>query len=98
MDRKDELVKNWIIKAQHDLLAAQKLSSDSDRYRSFIIDALQDIIDRSQVGEIRTVPVFDDAHNQYQILDIGWNESGKRVFQPMMHLELLNSKIWIQEN
>ena len=37
MDRKDELVKNWIIKAQHDLLAAQKLSSDSDIYSDIAI-------------------------------------------------------------
>jgi len=37
MDSKDDLVKNWIIKAQHDLLAAQKLSSDSDIYSDIAI-------------------------------------------------------------
>jgi HEPN domain-containing protein len=34
---KDELVKNWIIKAHHDLLAAQKLSSDADIYADIAI-------------------------------------------------------------
>jgi hypothetical protein len=32
MDDRSELVKNWIVKAQHDLLAAQKLSNDPKIY------------------------------------------------------------------
>ena len=71
---------------------------DDRRYRSIIIDVLQDVVARSQAGSVRTVSVFDEASNQYQVLDIGWDESGKRIFQPMIHLELLNGKIWIQEN
>jgi hypothetical protein len=47
---------------------------------------------------VRTVTVFDESSNQYQILDLGWDDAGKRVFQPMIHLELLDGKIWIQEN
>jgi HEPN domain-containing protein len=34
---KDELVRNWMIKAHHDLLAAQKLASDSDIYADIAI-------------------------------------------------------------
>ena len=71
---------------------------DDRRYRSIIIDVLQDVVARSQAGSVRTVSVFDEASNQYQVLNIGWDESGKRIFQPMIHLELLNGKIWIQEN
>jgi HEPN domain-containing protein len=37
MDDLNELVKNWIVKAQHDLLAAQKLSSDSEVYSDIAI-------------------------------------------------------------
>jgi hypothetical protein len=32
MDSKSELVKNWLIKSQHDLLAAQKLSGEPELY------------------------------------------------------------------
>jgi hypothetical protein len=68
-------------------------------YRNVILEVLRGIVSRSQVmGSVRTVPVFDEVHNQYQILDIGWDESGNRVFQPIIHLELLDGKIWIQEN
>ena len=66
---------------------------DDRRYRSIIIDVLQDVVARSQAGSVRTVSVFDEASNQYQVLNIGWDESGKRIFQPMIHLELLNGKI-----
>ncbi|KAM3103621.1 XisI protein [Phormidesmis sp. 146-12] len=69
------------------------------RYRNIILDVLQEIVERSQVsGSVRTVPVFDETHHQYQILDIGWDEAGHRIFQPVIHLELLDGKIWIQEN
>jgi XisI protein len=69
------------------------------RYRNAIIDALNEVAARSaNNGEVRTVTVFDESSNQYQILDLGWDDGGKRVFQPMIHLELLDGKIWIQEN
>ena len=37
MDDKNELVKNWMIKGQRDLLAACKLSSDSEIYSDIAI-------------------------------------------------------------
>ncbi|MBF0352331.1 MAG: HEPN domain-containing protein [SAR324 cluster bacterium] len=37
MDDKEELVKNWLIKAQHDLLAAKKLSNDPESYADVAI-------------------------------------------------------------
>jgi XisI protein len=69
------------------------------RYQNAIIEALQEVAARSgDSGKVRTVTVFDESSNQYQILDLGWDESGKRIFQPMIHLELLDGKVWIQEN
>lgn len=50
MDSKDELVKNWIIKAQHDLLAAQKLGSDSDIYSDIAIYHCQQCAEKALKG------------------------------------------------
>ena len=50
MDSKDELVKNWLIKAQHDLLAAQKLSSDSDIYSDIAIYHCQQCAEKALKG------------------------------------------------
>jgi XisI protein len=49
-------------------------------------------------GEIQTVPVFDELRHHYQILDIGWDVSGRRVLQPIVHVDLMDGKVWIQEN
>ena len=37
MDDRNELVKNWMVKSQHDLLAACKLSSDPEIYSDIAI-------------------------------------------------------------
>ena len=50
MDSKDDLIKNWIIKAQHDLLAAQKLSSDSDIYSDIAIYHCQQCAEKPLKG------------------------------------------------
>jgi hypothetical protein len=72
---------------------------DNRRYRNVIIDVLRATAARSgDCSQVRTVTVFDESSDHYQILDLGWDNSGKRVFQPMIHLELLDGKIWIQEN
>jgi XisI protein len=49
-------------------------------------------------GEIQTIPVFDELRHHYQILDIGWDVSGRRVFHPIVHVDLIDEKVWIQEN
>lgn len=87
---------------QHPIAETQDSSLDqwrSDRrYRNIILEVLQEIVERSQTSSVRTVPVFDEVHHQYQVLDLGWDETGNRIFQPIIHLELLNGKIWVQEN
>lgn len=50
MDSKDELVRNWIIKAQRDLLAAKKLSSDSDIYSDIAIYHCQQCAEKALKG------------------------------------------------
>jgi HEPN domain-containing protein len=57
MNSKDELVKNWIIKAQRDLLAAQKLSNEPEIYADIAIYHCQ------QAGE-KAVKGFLVLHNQ----------------------------------
>lgn len=42
-------------------------------------------------------PIFDTEHDHYQIISIGWNNQ-QRIYSPMMHLEIKNEKIWIQQN
>jgi HEPN domain-containing protein len=50
MDSKSELVKNWLIKAKHDLLAAQKLSSGTEIYADIAIYHCQQSAEKAIKG------------------------------------------------
>ncbi|WP_442949491.1 XisI protein [Nostoc sp.] len=41
--------------------------------------------------------MFDTEHDHYQIISIGWNNQ-KRIYGPIMHIDIKNNKIWIQQN
>ncbi|NJL10241.1 MAG: XisI protein [Calothrix sp. SM1_7_51] len=48
-------------------------------------------------GEVEVEQIFDDQRDHYQIICVGWNNQ-KRIYGPMMHLDIKNEKIWIQQN
>ena len=50
MDSKDELVQNWLIKAQHDLLAAKKLSIEPEIYGDIAIYHCQQSAEKAVKG------------------------------------------------
>jgi hypothetical protein len=52
---------------------------------------------KSSYGEVEVELIFDTQRDHYQILSIGWNHQ-KRVYGAIMHLDIKNEKIWIQEN
>ncbi|NJK35338.1 MAG: XisI protein [Oscillatoriales cyanobacterium SM2_2_1] len=41
--------------------------------------------------------VFDDEHDRYLLLDVGW-EGEKRVHHCIFHFDIKDGKIWLQEN
>ncbi len=41
--------------------------------------------------------VFDDENNSYLLLFSGW-KAGQRVHSLLIHIEIINDKIWIQED
>ena len=46
-------------------------------------------------GEIDPEVVLDETNGRYQLLYVGW-ENGKRVFTPIIHVDIIGDKIWIQ--
>jgi hypothetical protein len=68
------------------------------QYRQLICQILRQSAHSPANGTIQTVPILDTERDHYQLLDIGWDESGQRVFQPIVHVDILNGKVWIQEN
>lgn len=48
-------------------------------------------------GEVEIEQIFDMERDHYQILSVGWNNQ-KRVYGTMMHMDIKDEKIWIQQN
>jgi XisI protein len=51
----------------------------------------------SQRGEVELQTLFDQEHDHYQLIYVGW-EQKRRVFGPVMHLDIRAGKVWIQWN
>ncbi len=50
---------------------------------------------KSAFGEIEPHTVFDDERIRYTLLEMGWDNK-KYVHDCIIHIELINDKIWIQ--
>ena len=67
-------------------------------YRQIVIEVLKQYAHAPVNGKIQTITILDTVGDHYQLLDIGWDEAGRRVFQPTIHVDLIGIKVWIQEN
>lgn len=47
--------------------------------------------------EIENELIFDTLHDHYQLMRIGWNGLS-RVYHSVIHFDIKNDKIWIQQN
>ncbi|MBD2437039.1 XisI protein [Nostoc sp. FACHB-110] len=52
---------------------------------------------KSKHEEIENQLLFDTAHDHYQLMRIGWNGLN-RVYHSVIHFDIKNGKIWIQQN
>ena len=41
--------------------------------------------------------ILDTEHNRYLLLSVGWL-NGKRVHHTVMHIDIIDKKVWIQAN
>ncbi|XWK87628.1 MAG: XisI protein [Phormidium sp.] len=48
-------------------------------------------------AEVQTQTIFDLESDRYMLISIGWMGE-KRVHDCIMHVDIINSQIWIQEN
>ena len=46
---------------------------------------------------VDTLLLIDEAHDNYLLMDIGWQEQS-RVNRTILHIRIKNGKIWIEED
>lgn len=70
-------------------------------YREYIQRVLTDYAKHrtssNQDDELEMQTIFDTINDHYQLIYVGWDK-GRRVYGPVMHLDIKNEKIWIQWN
>ncbi|MBW4506715.1 MAG: XisI protein [Scytonematopsis contorta HA4267-MV1] len=70
-----------------------------EKYSQLIVEILSTHANIPEVNpHIQTVTLFDYHNHRYQLLRIGWTESQQRIFNPILHLDIIEDKVWIQEN
>jgi tagatose-1,6-bisphosphate aldolase non-catalytic subunit AgaZ/GatZ len=50
-----------------------------------------------QADEIYDQLIIDEKHDHYAIMSVGW-EGTRRIYYPIFHLDIINEKIWVQED
>ena len=54
--------------------------------------------DKLAYGQVTTEAVTDDEHGHYVVIHVGWDNRGRRVYGPVIHLDVINGKLWIQHD
>ncbi len=69
------------------------------KYQQIIIQVLEEWLDvqSKNSDSIKNYLIADTERNHYQLLRMGW-EGDSYVFNPMIHLDIINEKVWLQAN
>lgn len=68
-----------------------------EKHREFIQNVLTEKAQRSSDENVEAQTIFDQNHDHYQLIYIGWHNK-RRIFGPVLHLDIKDDKIWIQWN
>ncbi len=74
------------------------MDSLSNNYQEIIEKVIADYADF--LGEDENVQielVFDRLRDRYLLVETGW-ENGRRIYGTLLHLDIINGKIWIQHD
>jgi hypothetical protein len=70
------------------------------------VNTYRDVVERI-LGEYAAIPyrhgdliceaIFDRERGRFMLITVGW-DNGQRVHYPVIHIDLVNGKLWIQVN
>lgn len=69
------------------------------RYRKIVRDILMPLTERRYSGlDVSNEAVFDEANDRYLIVSVGWEGNVRRIHHCLVHLDIINGKVWIQRD
>lgn len=74
------------------------MDTPNPKLKSAILSVLQDYLDfMSNDPETDLQLIVDDEKQHYLLLELGW-QGGRRIYGPIIHMDIINNKIWIQHD
>lgn len=77
------------------------MGSKIEKYRKEIISLLEyynSIPSQTpKAEEMYDQLIIDEKHDHYAIMTVGW-EGSKRIYFTSFHIDIINEKIWVQED
>jgi XisI protein len=67
------------------------------RYREILRNILKEYASPPSHGQIRSETIIDPENDHYELIFVGWDRH-RRVHGPVLHLDIIDGKIWIQHD
>ncbi|ACC82705.1 element excision factor XisI family protein [Nostoc punctiforme] len=67
-----------------------------DEYRQYIKNLLQQNASTVWDNRIQAQIIFDTERDRYQLIYVGWRDQD-RIYGSVLHLDIIDEKIWIQQ-
>jgi hypothetical protein len=68
-----------------------------EEYRQYIQRLLTERAKLVWDRRIQAETIFDKERDRYQLVYVGWRDS-KRVYGVVLHLDIIDGKIWVQQD
>ena len=71
-----------------------------EQYRELIQTLLTEKVQRTARANSLTDKqlIFDTARDHYQLVHVGWKPNGHRNYGCVVHLDIIDGKIWVQHD
>ena len=73
-----------------------------EQYRQYIQDILlaraERVAQSQNSSQTETQVIFDEKRDHYQLVHVGWRRNGRRNYGCVLHLDIKDGKIWIQQD
>ncbi|OCQ98713.1 fatty-acid oxidation protein subunit alpha [Nostoc sp. MBR 210] len=53
---------------------------------------------RSPNDPIKSQTIFDQDGDHYQLVNLGWKNSSTRIYGCVLHVDIIDGKIWVQHD
>ena len=70
---------------------------EKEEYRQYIQNLLKQHASMVWDKRIQAQTIFDLENNHYQLIYVGWRDQ-TRIYGPVLHLDIIDDKIWIQQD